>query len=446
MGIVADSPLSAYVEAVGRRIAEAPPGTNTALSFHVVDQNVPNVFALPDGHVFVTRGLLVAVTSESELANVLAHQIAHVAAHDLPRPASGMEALSFGAVLVRAAVSGRSDGANEFPGFAMGSGTVEGFPVAAEVAADARGVARAARAGFDPRGMVTALRGLAAVLRAAEGPPRLPGFFYTHPSRPDRLERVASQAETVAPAATAPAADRLRHLQHIDGMLVGPNPADGIFVGDRFLQRDRGYALRLPDDWTRLHSRSAVGAVSPVGGAQIVLERRGPGDSPSDVARRFIDEISVRLGLRVERDEEVRFSGLPAHRVLAVADTPNGPVKLEVTWFSHAGEIYRFASAARPEVAARYRAVVRNAARSFRALGDRERTEIFEDRLRVVAAGEGETLAALSARVGNVWTRAMTAAVNRLAPDARLAAGDSIAVAVRVPYRGRDLGAKPLPR
>jgi predicted Zn-dependent protease len=448
MGIVADSPLSAYVEAVGRRLAEAPPAVPTALSFHLVDQDTPNVFALPDGHVFVTRGLLVAVTSESELANVLAHQIAHMSAHDLPRRASGMDALSFGAVLVRAAVSGRSDGANEFPGFPMGTGIVERFPVAVEAVADARGAARAARAGFDPRGMATALRGLAAVLQAAEGAPPLPGFFFSHPSRPDRLTRAASQADTLAPAAAPPAfsADRARHLQRLDGMLVGPNPADGIFVGNRFLQRVRGYALRLPDGWTRLHSRSAVGAVSPTGGAQIILERRGPGDSPTDVAQRFIDEISVRLGLRIERGERVRFGGLPAHRVLATADTPNGPVQLEVTWFSHAGEIYRFASAARPEAAARYRAVVRNAARSFHALGDRERTEIFEDRLRVVAAAEGETLAALSARVGNVWTLATTAAVNRRAEDARLAAGDDLAVAVRVSYRGRDLSAAPLPR
>jgi predicted Zn-dependent protease len=94
MGLVADSRISAYVDAVGRRLAGSSPAASIALSFHVVDQDEPNVFSAPEGHVFVTRGLLASVNSESELANLIAHEIAHVAAGDLPRRTRGMDALT----------------------------------------------------------------------------------------------------------------------------------------------------------------------------------------------------------------------------------------------------------------------------------------------------------------------------------------------------------------
>jgi predicted Zn-dependent protease len=447
MGLVADSRLSAYVDAVGRRVAERPPAASMALSFHVVDQDEPNVFAAPEGHVFVTRGLLASVNSESELANLLAHEIAHLVARDVPRRTSGMRALTFGAVVMRAARSPEPDGGSAFPGYAMGVATIERFPVDAEASADARGQELAARAGFDPRDMVAALRGLDAVARASEGTPLIPGFFISHPSPHDRLVQARSRADALAPTeGSTGASDPRRHPRLLDGILVGPNPADGVFVGDRFLHHDLGYALRLPEDWMRLRSRSAVGAVSPEGDVQIVLERQDSGGDPAASAQQFIDELSERLRLRTLSAEPLRVGGRPAHRARVELETPGGPVQSELTWFAHEGAIYRLASAERSHAVTKHQAVLRNVARSFRPLTDRERTEIFEDRLRVVAAREGETLADLSARTGNVWNLAKTAAANRVEAGARLEAGRLVKVAVRAPYRGRDLGAKPIPK
>ena len=53
--------------------------TYLAIRFHVVEMIEPNAFALPGGHIYVSRGLLALVNSEHELANVLAHEVAHVA-------------------------------------------------------------------------------------------------------------------------------------------------------------------------------------------------------------------------------------------------------------------------------------------------------------------------------------------------------------------------------
>ncbi len=79
MGLVPDGPLVAYVRAVGARLAARSPRQDVPYAFHVVDLPEPNAFAVP-GHVYVTRGLLILLNDEDELAGVLGHEIGHIAA------------------------------------------------------------------------------------------------------------------------------------------------------------------------------------------------------------------------------------------------------------------------------------------------------------------------------------------------------------------------------
>src|SRR5690242_5495631 len=80
MGLLADDGLTAYVDAVGQRLAKESPRQDVAYQFHVVDMAEPNAFALPGGYVYVTRGLLALSNTEDELAGVVGHEIGHVAA------------------------------------------------------------------------------------------------------------------------------------------------------------------------------------------------------------------------------------------------------------------------------------------------------------------------------------------------------------------------------
>jgi predicted Zn-dependent protease len=85
VGVVKDAKLQGYVEALGQKLVRFAPRQPFGYRFQVVDQWSPNAFALPGGHIFVSRGLLVLTNSEDELACVLAHEITHAAA----RHASG---------------------------------------------------------------------------------------------------------------------------------------------------------------------------------------------------------------------------------------------------------------------------------------------------------------------------------------------------------------------
>jgi predicted Zn-dependent protease len=108
MGIVEDEPIATYVREVGARLAQHSPRQDVEYRFLVVDSDMINAFALPGGHIYVTRGLLARVNSEDELANVIGHEIGHVAArHAVQRVtraaplavATGIPAAAVGIVL-----------------------------------------------------------------------------------------------------------------------------------------------------------------------------------------------------------------------------------------------------------------------------------------------------------------------------------------------------------
>src|SRR5690606_19899953 len=80
MALVQDQALQDYVERLGLRLAAASERPDLPWSFAVVDDPVPNAFALPGGPVFVTRGLLTLMDSEAELVSVLGHEIGHITA------------------------------------------------------------------------------------------------------------------------------------------------------------------------------------------------------------------------------------------------------------------------------------------------------------------------------------------------------------------------------
>ena len=84
-GIYPDAALQNYLNSVARPLARESHRPGLDWQFKVMDSPVVNAFAAPGGYVFVTRGLLAAVSDEAELAGVLAHEIGHVTARHSAR-------------------------------------------------------------------------------------------------------------------------------------------------------------------------------------------------------------------------------------------------------------------------------------------------------------------------------------------------------------------------
>ena len=209
--------LQRYVNRVGKWVAMHGERPDLPWTFGVMDSEIVNAFALPGGTIFVSYGLVKRLNNESELAGVLAHEVAHVVKkHQLAAIQSSASSGALGAVgqellsqkLGRTSV-GKVGLQNEVA--AMGTNLVkDGFflrPLdrSLEYEADRTGVVIATRAGYDPYGLVSVLQMMQGLKEEEAG---LSIVFKTHPQPSDRiteleksmvpLERYAAQPQVEA--------------------------------------------------------------------------------------------------------------------------------------------------------------------------------------------------------------------------------------------------------
>jgi predicted Zn-dependent protease len=200
--LVADDALQSYVNRVGRWIAAQSERPDLPWRFGVIESSNINAFAAPGGTVLVTLGLYEMLQNESQLAGVLAHEIAHIVKRHHVHVMQKTAALSAGTKLVQ----GRSR--NELVSNLVGGGAevfARSLDKSAEFEADRLGVVLAARAGYTFYGLVEVLQQLGARAGDDGG---LALLFKTHPHPDERLERlgaaIAPRVESL-PAGQEPA-------------------------------------------------------------------------------------------------------------------------------------------------------------------------------------------------------------------------------------------------
>ena len=394
LGLVDASELSSHVNALGNRLVLHAPRRKFDYAFRIVDQDMPNAFALPGGFIFVSRGLLTLTNSEDELANVLCHEIIHVA----NRHAAGRQEVERTTVnplmlpgVLLGSVLGESAGrAISQPFSIFSAGYIAKYSREQEREADRAGQALCAKVGFDPGGMASFLRSLERTERLEQGFSRIPGFLSTHPSTPERVGAAATRGQTLVwSRGPGISSERAVYLQRLDGLFVGVSPAEGVFDGERFLHADLGFAMRFPSGWHLLNTRRAVGASSPKRDAEVFLEASGEGDDPEAAAQEFLEQ--EKSGLHVQHSETLRVSGLPAYRVSAKTSLTKGHANVDLIFIAYGGLVYRI-TGIWPTGAPRYRGIIQGVARSFRPLGREERLTIRGNRLRLARAREGSMI------------------------------------------------------
>jgi len=175
------------VEDIGKKIAAVSDRKEIDYYFQVLDDDTVNAVSLPGGYVYVNSGLLDKVSSDAELACVLAHEVGHIVARHSIKKLQAMQSYSILRLLVAVApgtggVGPAADAA--FTQFLLGYSRED------ELLADQLGTRYARLAGYDPRAMITFLSKLQDINRRM--PPAEYSYFRTHPYVPDRI-RVVKQ-------------------------------------------------------------------------------------------------------------------------------------------------------------------------------------------------------------------------------------------------------------
>ena len=323
------------------------------LKYKVTILNSPaiNAFALPNGHLYITRGLIALANDKSELASVLAHEMGHVIA----RHAAIREDQARQAALISHVVSDvLSDPQMGALALAKSKLTLAAFSRAQEFEADGIGVGISARAGFDPFGASRFLTDMQrnADLKPAAGSAesRAPDFLTGHPATPDRVKNALANARQF----NGPGAgerDRNEYLGGLDGVVYGEDPSEGFVRGRRFLASQ-----------ARLYLRGAAGILARqycAGGTRPQRRRRGDAARRGQRAGRAIAADYLSSGWMENVDpasvEEFTVNGFPAATATAAGE--NWSFRLFAVRFG--SDVYRFIFAAKNRTAEVDRSVPR---------------------------------------------------------------------------------------
>lgn len=422
-GGIYDKPaLVEHLNLISERLASASERPDLRYRVTVLNSPLVNAFALPNGNLYVTRGLLAVANDSSEVAAVLAHEMAHVTArHALQRADEERKAL-----LVSRVVSDvLQDSQAGQVALAKGKLSLASFSRQQELEADRIGVQNIARAGFDPYGASRFLlsMGRQADLRTAAlgQKPSQPGldFLSTHPSTPERVQLAVGAARQVSAPGIGDR-DRDGYLTAIDGMTYGDDPDQGFARGRRFLHPRLGFTFTAPEGFTFDNSAEALLGVSPDGRA-LRMDSAKLGVSQS--LDGYVQDNWIE-GTEPGPVERLEVNGMEA--VTIVAKGREWTFRFAAIRFG--GDVYRLIFAAR-DLTAENDAGFRASLASFRRLTMDEIVSARPLRLDIARVRDGDTEASIAARMA-VTDRAAErfAVLNGFAPGETLPTGLKVKV------------------
>jgi len=205
--LVNDPLLNLYVARIGDRIVEVSGRPDLHYRFYIINSEMVNAFALPGGHIYVTRGLIERTHNAAELAGVLAHEIGHVAArHGVDKLQRHLRTGSLVGMMYSLILGGEPALLRQNPTQLAGMLWSAEHSREDETEADELAVEYMSEAGMDPQAVVSLLQTLLDE-EQQEYSPAL-AWFSTHPMTADRIARAQKEIEKEkkgAPRGRAPA-------------------------------------------------------------------------------------------------------------------------------------------------------------------------------------------------------------------------------------------------
>jgi predicted Zn-dependent protease len=384
-GAYDDPKLHAKLTSVISSLAAASEKPGPDLNYKITILNSPavNAFALPNGQLYVTRGLLALANDSAEVASVMSHEMAHVIArHAATREeeAKKTEISNVNDTL------GGSVGAMAL---ARSKIKLASFSRSQETEADTIGVGIAAHAGFDPYGASRLLNSMGrnAELRSTGRDTRSPDFMSSHPATPERVKNAQISAHNIA--ASAPKKrDKAAYLQSLDGMKYGDDTDEGFVRGRQFIHPKLGFTFMAPEGFVLDNTAQAVlGSKESAGEALRLDVVKVPAD------KTLVEYLNSGWIENIQDGsvEELLVNGIPA----ATATASGEPWGFRLYVVKFGSEVYRFIFAAK-NLTDEADKSFRDSIQTFRRLSDREKTA-KPLHLKIVKVQQGETVESIAA-------------------------------------------------
>lgn len=189
--MVYDGAISEYVSRLGQNLVRNSEA-KVAFTIKVIDSDEVNAFALPGGFMFVNTGLILKADSEAELAGVMAHEIAHVAARHGTRQATRGELIDYGSIPLIFLGGWVGYAVRQAAAIAVPMGFLK-FSRGMETEADYLGLQYVYKSGYDPLAFVDFFEKIQAIERSRPG--SIAKVFSTHPMTGDRIRHAQKEIQ-----------------------------------------------------------------------------------------------------------------------------------------------------------------------------------------------------------------------------------------------------------
>jgi predicted Zn-dependent protease len=191
--LVEDPIISGYVEQIGNKLLDVVPNQPFDYKFYVIKNEVYNASAFPAGHIFINSGLLADLQSADELAGILAHEIGHVTRRHISQrieKSKKIDLATLAGVVAGVMIGAATGDAAAMQALVIGSSAAGQTASLAysrenEAEADQLGIQYMTRAGYNPEGLLAALKRIRS--RQWFGSEQVPTYMMTHPALESRI-------------------------------------------------------------------------------------------------------------------------------------------------------------------------------------------------------------------------------------------------------------------
>ena len=248
-GEYADKQLQVFVGQTVSRLVSTSQRPDLRFQITILNSPAINAFVISSSRLYVTRGVLALASDSSELAAVLAHEIAHVIAGDTPIPTEEQSNYENSA----------PEGEIDPLAIAKSKISLAYFSRNQELRADRRAMEIAARAGYDPYGAVRFLTSMGREAELREMDPWSIGNLLWHPSTSDRVHDAENNAWEMSGRHIG-TRDKAAYLSKIDGIIFSKDTEESRVMGQDFIYPRLGFAVRVPAgfNFTTITSKIAL--------------------------------------------------------------------------------------------------------------------------------------------------------------------------------------------
>lgn len=397
VGVYIELPrLRNYVKDMATAIGQSSDRTNIIYRIEILDSPEFNAFALPGGFVYAYRGLLERVNSADELASVIGHEIAHVAARHSAAQMSRAQLMNIGLLGASVATGGVIQDYGGLVNIASALAFSK-FSRDDEREADYYGTLYMMKAGYNPLAALSTMEQIQRI--QIREPSALESWFMTHPPTEERIENLTAEIQELQwedPAVLQRPIRRNGYLALLDGMVVGEWNGNELVSGNRYYNKEFLLSMEIPRGWYPRINNSTYTAVF------LQLERdfstffRVEPLMTRQTTEEYAREYESRLGkLGLRKTSEYSTDRILEHGasagIFSGRDRRMGSIIAEGISFVKDTSAYTFLGVCKDEDFVEFQALLESMANSLEFITQEEASSLKPPRLTIHEVAEGET-------------------------------------------------------